>query len=285
MNRCIPLLLLAVLATPAFAQERKPADSKLPTACEIRAYYLDKDGKPADPSDVKAALIFETKAGKTRTVPMTWTEAKDKDVEAPTCRHFPIEGTSYRMAVGTYCTHASAPAGNSAYDKPFLKPLPVTIDPEPKIDPDKRDKALTGAGYFRAYLNEDTISELAAVPYEDASIQFTIRGEGKKTRCFTCEGGVPTSPCARVHEDLNVLERQLQAGETENAKVTMTRIKTNVIAVPETKTNESARKETAACCKELDEAVQAGKTGKALTELHKLREKCDKCAEPADKKK
>ena len=283
MNRCTPLLLLAVLATPVFAQDRKPADSKLPTACEIRAYYLDKDGKPADPSDVKASLIFETKDGKTRSYPMTWTEAKDKDVDAPTVRFFPIQGTPYRMAVGTFCTHASAPTGNSAYDKPFLKPLPVLIEPEPKLDPDKHDKALMGAGYFRAYLNEATISELADVPYTDASIQFDIRGEGKKTRCFTCEGGVPTSPCARVHEDLDVLERQLQSNELENAKVTMARIRSNVSAVPENKTNEAARKETAACCKELDTAVQSGKTGKALAELQKLREKCDKCAEPMEK--
>jgi hypothetical protein len=283
MIRCTSFLLLAVLAAPALAQERKPADSKLPTACEIRAYYLDKDGKPTAASDVKAALIFETKDGKTKSYPMTWTEAKEKDTEAPICRHFPIEGTTYRMAVGTFCTHASAPGGNSAYDKPFLKPIDVPITPEPNIDPDKRDKALTGAGYFRAYLNEQTISELAEVPYTDASIQFTIRGEGKKTRCFTCEGGVPTSPCARVHEDLNVLERQLQANELENAKVTMARIRSNVIAVPETKTNEAARKDTAACCKELDSAVMSGKTGKALAELQKLREKCDKCYEPSEK--
>ena len=281
MIRCSTLLLLAVLAAPAIGQDRKPADSKLPSACEIRAYYLDKDGKPSDPSDVKATLIFETKDGKTRSYPMTWTPAKDKDADAPPCRYYPVEGTAYRMAVGAFCTDASAPGGNAAYDKTFLKPLPVLIEADPKVDPDKRDKALTGAGYFRAYLNEQVITELGDVPYTDGFIQFNIRGEGKKIRCFTCEGGVPVSPCGRVSDDLTVLERQLQANELENAKVTMARIRGHVGTIPETKT--SARKDTMECCKNLDAAVQEGKVGKALTELQKMREKCDKCSEPSEK--
>lgn len=283
MVRCSTLLLLAALAAPVLAQDRKPADSKLPSACEIRAYYLDKDGKPTDASDVKAALIFETKDGKTRSYPMTWTEPKDKDADAPVCRYYPLEGTAYRMAVGAFCTDASAPGGNAAYDKPFLKPLPVPIAPEPKVDPDKRDKALTGAGYFRAYLSEQAISELASVPYTDGSIQFTVRGDKKKIHCFTCEGGVPASPCARVSDDLNVLERQLQDNDLENAKVTMARIRSHVLAIPETKANEAARKDTADCCKNLAAAIEAGKRDKALAEVKKLREQCEKCGDVPEK--
>jgi len=145
MIKLSPLLFLAAAGFLVQAQEtRKPAT--LPTACEIRAYYLDKDGKPADTSDVKATLVFETKDGKsTRTYPMTLTTADKEKPAVPRCRFLTINGSPYRMAVGAFCTDASIPGGNTHYDKPFLRSLPVIIEPEPKEDPDKRDAALVGA--------------------------------------------------------------------------------------------------------------------------------------------
>src|SRR5580765_2194524 len=127
MIKLSTLMLLAASAALGLAQETKKAPD-LPTACEIRAYYLDKDGKPADPSDVKAALIFETKEGKTRTYPMTLTEPDKDKPEVPRCRHLVIDGTSYKTAVGAFCTDASAPGGHTHLGKTFLRPLPVVAE-------------------------------------------------------------------------------------------------------------------------------------------------------------
>lgn len=284
MTRLSMLALVLAAAPLAQAQDAgKKAD--LPSACEVRAYYLDKDGKPVDASDVKADLLFETKDGKSRTYPMTLTQPKDK-AELPAFRHLAIEGSPYRMAVGTVCTHASAPGGTSAYDKPFLKPLPVPVEPEKRGDVDKRDEVLTKAPYFRAYLNEQAIQDLAAVPYTDASIQFTTRNEVRKTKAFTCAAGVPTTACARVGDELKTLEKQIQAKDMTAAKATMARIREQVASIPSTAANEKARKDTEACCKELDSAVQAGNHEKALIEIRKLKEsceKCDECMDPSEK--
>ncbi len=282
MIRLSALLLVVATATAALGQETKKP-SNLPSACEIRAYYLDKDGKPADPSDVKAALIFETKEGKTRSYPMTLTAPdKDKATDVPRCRHLDIDGTSYKMAVGAFCTDASTPGGNTHYGKPFLKPLPVVIEPDPKQDPDKRDTALSTAPYFKTVLNEQMIADLASVPYTDASIQFTIRGEGRKTRCFTCTNGTPGTPRDRVSEELSTLDKQVQSKDWDGAKGTMIRIHDTMDAFPASKANESAKKEAATCCKDLDAAVQAQNRDKALAEIKRLREKCDKCEECID---
>jgi hypothetical protein len=282
MIRLTALLFLASAATLAVGQETKKS-SNLPSACEIRAYYLDKDGKPADPSDVKAALIFETKDGKTKSYPMTLTAPdKDKPTDVPRCRHLDIDGTSYKMAVGAFCTDASTPGGNTHYGKPFLKPLPAVIEPDPKQEPDKRDTALSAAPYFKTVLNEQTIADLASVPYTDASVQFTIRGEGRKTRCFTCVNGTPGAPRDRVMEELDTLEKQVQAKDWDGAKGTMIRIHDTMNAFPAGKANESARKDAATCCKDLDAAVQAQNRDKALAEIKRLREKCDKCGDSID---
>lgn len=285
MNRVLTLSLAVLAVSPVLAQEKKNPD--LPTACEIRAYYLDKDGKPADPSDVKAAVIFETKDGKSRTYPMTLTEPKEK-AEVPPCRYLPIEGTPYRMAVGSICTDASVPGGNTHYDKPFLKPLPVVIEPADRTAPEQKEASLVHTPYFRAYLNEQALQELTAVPYTDASIQFKVRNETHKTKCFTTSNGVPGTVCSRVGDDLKTLEKQLQANDMASAKATMARLKDNVGAIPANTANENARKGAAECCQKLDAAVQAGNREKALAEIQKLREhceKCDECVDPSDKSK
>ena len=289
MIRLTALVLAALVAAPVLAQETpKKKSADLPTACEIRAYYLDKDGKPTDPSDVKAAVIFETKDGKSRTYPMTLTEPSKEKADVPPCRFLPVEGTSYRMAVGTICTDASAPGGNAQYDKPFLKPLPVVIEPADRTNPEKPESAFTKTPYFRAYLNEQAIEELTAVPYTDAFIQFKIRNEVHKTKCFTTVTGVPATASGLVEGDLKLLEKQLQANDMSSAKATMARIKENVGAIPANTANESARKEASACCQKLDAAVQSGDREKALVEIRKLREqceKCDECMDPSEKGK
>jgi len=281
MIRLSSVLFLAAAGLLVQAQET-PKSSDLPTACEIRAYYLDKDGKPADTSDVKAALIFETKDGKTRTYPMTLTPADQEKPAVPRCRFLTIEKSPYRMATGAFCTDASVPGGHTHYGKTFLRPLPVHIEPEPKEHPDKRDAALVGAPYFKAFLNEQAISDLASVPFTDASIQWTVRGEVFKVHSFTCSNGTPGTPCDRVQEELSILERQLEAKDFDGAKGTMTRLHDSLDALPSTKANETSKKEAVVCCKDLDNAVQAGNRDKALTEVRKLREKCDKCEECID---
>lgn len=283
MVRFVALALAAAVVAPALAQDKKV--SGLPTACEIRAYYLDKDGKPVDPSDVKAAVIFETKDGKSKTYPMTLTKPAEK-AEVPPARYLNIDGTTYRMAVGTICTDASVPGGNTHYDKPFLKPLPVPIEPDAKPDTEKRDASLTEASYFRAYLNEQAIQELAATPYTDAFIQFTIRNEVRKTRCFTTSTGVPNAVGAKMGQDLQTLEKQVQANDMSAAKATMARIKDSVSGVPANAANERAHKEASDSCRKLEAAVQAGNRDAALAEIAKLKEhcaKCDDCADPSDK--
>jgi len=282
MMRLSSVLFLAAAGLLVQAQETPKQSSDLPTACEIRAYYLDKDGKPADTSDVKAALIFETQDGKTRTYPMTLTPADQEKPAVPRCRFLTIEKSPYRMAAGAFCTDASVPGGHTHYGKTFLRPLPVHIEPEPKENPDKRDAALVGAPYFKALLNEQAISDLASVPFTDASIQWSVRGDVYKVHCFTCSNGAPGTPCDRVQEELSILERQLQAKDFDGAKGTMTRLHDSLDALPSTKANETAKKEAAVCCKDLDNAVQAGNRDKALAEVRKLREKCDKCEECID---
>jgi len=286
MTKLTALAFLAAIASIALAQERKKS-SDLPTACEVRAYYLDKDGKPADPSDVKAALIFETKDGKSRTYPMTLTQPKDKQAELPPLRHFSVDGTPYKMAVVAIYSDASVPGGHTHYDKPWLQPLPVVVDPDQKRDVEKRDAdkhdpVVADAPYFKTYLNEQAISELASVPYTEASIQFTHRNEIHKTKCFTCTGGVPGSACAMISDDLKLLEKQLQANDMAGAKATMSRIKSGVDAIPSTKDTEAARKDASAATRDLDAAVQSGNREKALTEIARLKEKCQKCDECID---
>ncbi|HVR82963.1 MAG TPA: hypothetical protein VMU54_01545 [Planctomycetota bacterium] len=283
MNRFLSLPLLTVAATLSLAQAQDKKSANLPTACEIRAYYLDKEGKPADVSGVKADVLFETQDGRSRTYPMTLIRPDpEKPSDVPRCRHLTIEGTPYKLAIGAFCTDASAPGGHTHYAKPFLRPLPVVIEPDPKQEPDKRDAALSNAPYFRIYLNEQTISELASVPYTNASIRFTTRGDVRTVLCFTCSGGTPGTPCDRVSDELSTLERQIQASDLDGARGTMTRIRDAMEEIPATPENETARKEAAICCKDLDSAVQSGNRDTALARIRKLRERCEKCGECID---
>lgn len=280
MNLLIALTLLTV-------QEQTPnkRDPHLPTAAEIRAYYLDKDGRPAEAKDVKASLVFESPEGKTRAYPMTWTAAKE-DEKIPAYRQYGINGTDYRFAVCATYTDASVPGGTTHYDKPFLRDLPVPVEPERKVDVDEpKEPPFAKSGYFRTYLNKHEIDAIADGPYTDVSVLFTIRGDQRKTKCFSCREGVMTSS-SKVSDDLKTLEKQIEAGEWDKAKVTMSRVKQNVDAMPASPADNRVKDDCATCCKELESAVNAEKKDKALKELHKLQLKCESCdANPSEKKK
>lgn len=281
MNLLIAMTLLA-------AQEAQPnkRDPNMPTACEIRAYYLDKDGRPSEAKDVKASVVFESPDGKTRAYPMTWTPAKEGD-KLPACRQYLINGTDYRFAVCATYSDASTPGGTSHYDKPFLKDLPVPIEPDRKADAEERkDNPLAGSGYFRAFLNKQEIDHIADGPYTDVSVIFTIRGDQRKTKVFNCHQGVAVAPTARVTDDLKVLEKQIQAGEWDKAKATMAGIRQNVDAIPSSGADNRMKDDCTAACKDLDAAVSAEKKDKALKELHRLMGKCESCdVNPSEKKK
>lgn len=281
MNLLIALTLLTV-------QETTPnkRDPNLPTACEIRAYYLDKDGRPAEAKDVKASVVFESPDGKNRSYPMTWTPAKEGE-KVPAVRYYNINGTDYRFAVCANYTDASTPGGTSHYDKPFLKDLPVPIEPDRKVDPEERkDNPLSKSGYYRAYLNKHEIDEIAAGPYTDVSVIFTIRGDQRKTKVFNCREGVVVAPTARVTDDLKVLEKQVEAGEWDKAKTTVTRVRESCDAMPSSPSDNRAKEDCVAISKDLESAVKSEKKDKALKEIQKLKAKCEACdANPSEKKK
>lgn len=279
MNLLIALTLLA-------AQEGQPnkRDPSLPTACEIRAYYLDKDGHPTEAKDIKANVVFESPEGKTRSYPMTWTTARE-DEKVPACRFYRVNGTDYRFGVCATYSDASTPGGTSHYDKPFLRDLNVPIEPETQRDPEKRDP-LAGQGYFRTYLNKHEIDEIADGPYTDVSVIFNIRGDNRKTKCFSCRQGVAVAPTTRVTDDLKVLEKQVEAGEWDKAKTTVTQVRQNCDAIPSSASDNRMKDDCVSICKDLESAVNAEKKDKALKEIHKLQGKCQACDEnPSEKKK
>lgn len=279
MNLLIALTLLT-------AQDGQPnkRDPNLPTACEIRAYYLDKDGHPAEAKDVKANVVFESPEGKTRSYPMTWTLPKEEE-KVPGCRRYAVNGTDYRFAVCATYSDASVPGGTTHYDKPFLKDLPVPIQPEAATEEQKNDP-LAKSGYYRTYLSKHEIEEIADGPYTDVSVIFTIRGDQRKTKCFSCREGVAVAPAARVSDDLKKLEKQVEAGEWDKAKTTVVAVRQNVDALPSCPGDANAKNDCVSCCKDLESAVKAEKKDKALKEIHKLQSKCDVCdADPSEKKK
>ncbi|HZE96808.1 MAG TPA: hypothetical protein VE981_07265 [Planctomycetota bacterium] len=287
MNRLIALCLLAALPASVPAQEKKDKESvqPLPTACEIRAYFLDKDDKACDATDVKATVVFDSSDGKTRSYPMAYTRPKEGREAAPDCRYFAVEKTDYHFGVYATCTDSSVPGGNTHYDKPFLKPLAVPLEPDPKSEPDKRSAALASCGYYRAYLNQQDIKDLAAGQYSDVSIVWTIRSENRKTKCYSCSSGSIEAPCNRISDDLRTLEKQVQADEMDQAKETLARIRTDVDALPAAAGNEKAKADCSACFKDLETAINAGKKDKALKEIHKLQAKCEACeANPSESK-
>jgi len=274
-------ILLCAASGLGLAQDRNDPD-KAATACEIRAYYLDKDDKPCDAKDVKASVLFETPDGrKSRSYPMTLVKPSEAAGKAPVARHFRLEGTDYRFAVATLCTDATPPGGNTHIDKPFLKPLPVVIEPEARGEGAPRDAALANAPYFKAYLNQNEIQALQKGEYSDVYVVFTVYDKERKTKCFDCgEVGSADPACARVAADLKTLETQVQAGEMDKAKVTMARVREAVASMPATAGTEKARQDCAACCKELDHAIGSGDKEKALKEIKKLEARCQACMAP-----
>jgi len=282
MSKLTVGILLCAASSLALAQDRNDPD-KSPTACEIRAYYLDKDGKPSDTKDVKASVIFESADGrKSRSYPMTLVKPAEGAGKAPTARHFRLEGTDYRLAVATLCTDATPPGGTPNTGKPFLKPLPVPIEPEARGDVESRDAALAGASYFKATLNQNEIQAIDKGGYSDGYVVFTVYDKERKTKCFSCGEGVSAADptCARVAADLKTLETQVQAGEMDKAKVTMARVRESVATMPATAGTEKARQDCAACCKDLDQAISSGDKEKALKEIKKLEARCQACATP-----
>jgi hypothetical protein len=269
-------ILLCAASSLALAQDR-PDPEKAATACEIRAYYLDKDDKPCDAKDVKASVIFETADGKkSRSYPMMLVKPAQAVGKSPNARHFRLEGTDYRFAVATLCTDATPPGGNTHIGKPFLKPLPIVVEPE-----GQKDSALDGAPYFKANLNQNEIQALQKGDYSDVYVVFTVYDKERKTKCFTCGESTSADPaCARIAADLKTLETQVQAGEMDKAKVTMARVREAVAGLPATAGTEKARQDCAACCKELDQAIGSGDKEKALKEIKKLEARCEACMTP-----
>lgn len=278
MVRVSVLVVLGALSGIALAQDRD-GDGKLdrPTACEIRAYYLDRDNKPSDTKDVSAVVVFENREGKTRKYPMTLVKSTDTSGKTPVVQHFKIEGTDYRFATVVTCTDASEPGGTQS-SKPFIKPLPVIITPEGKDTPDKGEVALDKASYFKAYLNRQDIEAIDLGKYTDVSIVWTIHKNVVTSKCYTCVNGRPGGgPGSRINADLKTLESQISANEMDQAKVTMARIRESVQALPKSAATEKAREDCASCCKDLDKAVTAGDKEKSLKELRKLQAKCQDC--------
>jgi len=269
-------ILLCAVSSLGLAQDQKDPE-KAATACEIRAYYLDKDNNPCDAKDVKASVIFETADGrKSRSYPMTLVKPSQAVGKSPSARHFRLEGTDYRFAVATLCTDATPPGGNTHIGKPFLKPLPVVIEPQGQNEP-----ALDGASYFKATLNQNEIQALQKGEYSDVYVVFTVYDKERKTKCFSCGEDASADPaCARVAADLKTLETQIQAGEMDKAKITMARVRESVAALPATTGTEKARQDCATCCKELDQAIGSGDKEKSLKEIKKLEARCQACMTP-----
>jgi hypothetical protein len=212
---------------------------------------------------------------------MTLVKSAEAAGKAPTARHFRLEGTDYRFAVATLCTDATPPGGNTHIGKPFLKPLPVVVEPEPREEAAPRDSALAGASYFKATLNQNEIQAIQKGDYSDVYVVFTVYDKERKTKCFACgEGGAADPTCTRVMADLKTLETQVQAGEMDKAKVTMARVREAVATMPATTGTEKARQACAACCKELDQAIGSGDKATALKEIKKLEARCQACAAP-----
>jgi len=268
-------ILLCAASSLGLAQDR-PDPEKVATACEIRAYYLDKDDKPCEAKDVKASVIFETADGrKSRSYPMTLVKPAQPVGKSPSTRRFRLEGTDYRFAVATLCTDALPPGGNSFINKPFLKPLPV-VQPEGQSEP-----ALDGASYFKATLSQNEIQALQKGDYSDVYVVFTVYDKERKTKCFNCGESMSVDPaCARIAADLKTLETQVEAGENDKAKVTMARVREAVATLPATAGTEKARQDCASCCKELDQAIGSGDKEKSLKEIRKLEARCQACMAP-----
>jgi hypothetical protein len=247
----------------------------LPSAVEIRAYYLDKDYHACDTRDVKAGVVFEAPNGKMRAYDMTLTEPKDTGEKPPVCRYYDVTGTDYHFAVVAAYSDAT-PGGNTHYDKPWLKDLPQVIEPETKADPEKRDQALVRCWYFKIQLGRHDIEEIAKGPYTDVSIVFKIRGDARKSKAYSCNVKTPA-----LQGDLKAVEGHIQAGEWDKAKSGVVRIKESLNAFPA-----AAKAECVSCCNDLEKAISAENKDKALKEIHALQSKCEGCDEaPSEPKK
>jgi hypothetical protein len=279
MVRLSVLIVLGAVSGIALAQDRdKDGNLERPTACEFRAYYLDHDNKPCDTKDVSAAVVFENREGKNQKYPMTLVQSHEKSGKTPACHYFNLAGTDYRFATVVTCSDASVPGGNTHSDKPFLKPLPVIINPEGKTTLEKGEVSLADCAYFKVYLNKDDIEAIDKANYTDVSVVWTIHKNVIASKCYSClHGRAMGAPCSRISADLKTLESQVSANEMDQAKVTMARIRENVAALPKSAATEKTHGDCANCCKDLDHAVNAGDKEKSLKEIHKLEAKCEAC--------
>lgn len=187
-------LFAGLLAGLAQAQDER---RELPTACELRAYLLDADRKPASLKDTQAWVVFSAEDGKKVRYPMTLVKpAKDADRNMNVAWDVKdIEGTPYKIGLVSACTYKSPPGGNPATNtsKEFIRPLQVPVRPDDLPRTDKNDP-LPNAPYYRTYLDQDEINDLSKHPYTDVHVVFSINDEKKSTKAWSCADATPVRP-------------------------------------------------------------------------------------------
>lgn len=203
------MLLLALLLIPLLVPP--PGEPQEP--CEVRAYVLDKDLRPANPNGIHAVLITDDRGGCEKVVPMTVVGCARPDTRAPGCslRSRAVEGTPYTVAL-------------CAVGKDGRLRSPKAPSREDAAD-DERTTVDFEVPYFRAEMPDDHLCG----PGCRITIRLTVGGTTWSTRSFPCAAnGTRRAPTCCLHHELvaesSELKRHLAAEPTGDASADLERI-------------------------------------------------------------
>jgi len=278
-NAAMMASCLLALAAPSWGQQNGKDKSGTTDAREIRAYLVNKDRQPVDIAGITAVLLVEGKDGAELRIPLQAITPKAEEKSGLQSSTAPreVEGTKYFASLIAVPPYGNRRSESEDADRRLAKgsiPEPQ-LRQEPELD---RNRFALEGPYFKADLTREQLGAFTC----RAAVQFTVNGEARTAKGFSCTltkgGGTAAERCPRLAEDCNQVERHLKAGEMDKAGSVVDRLSASLCEPCGEVSCRRARHGCASCCKDLRAAISAGIREKALAALEALKSQCSPCS-------
>ena len=271
---------LLALAAPSWGQQDGKDKSGAPDPCEIRAYLMNKNRQPVEIVGITAILFVEGKDGAELriTLQAVTPKAEEKSGLPSSTAPREVEGTEYFASLIAVPPYGNRRSESEDADRRLAKgsiPEPQLRQENAPAELDRNRFALEGP-YFKADLTREQLSAFTC----QAGVRFTIKGETRTARGFSCAlskgNGTAAGRCPGLAEECNQVERHLKAGEMDKAVAVVDRLSASLCEPCREVPCRQARHGCASCCRDLRAAISAGNREKALTALEALKSQCSK---------